>query len=144
MKKSSLVPCLSFVAAFLIVAVAAGQVPSTKNAKAGGRHGKFHFMTDEQIAQDNTQRTQICERLVAFRKDIDVLAKDDAAKQRLAAEIQAVEGYVKAVEQRTTHPASPTAGQTEALLNAKKGNMQCTFCHEGSDPSHSVSRGVRH
>jgi hypothetical protein len=143
MRKTLPVVCVSFIALLLIVAIAAGQVPSTTLAKAGGRHGKFHFVTDEQLALDDTERAQMRERLIAFRKAVDILAKNDAAKTRILGEIQVMERYINNEEARSSRPASTTAAQAEAILNAKKGMMQCTFCHEGPDPSHAAARGVQ-
>ena len=142
MKHLRLVLGVVFVATFLLLLAAIGQVPSTKNAPAGGRHGKFHFLTDEQIASDANRRTQIRERLASLKKDAAKLTSNDAAKQRLLSDISAFEAYVNAVEHRDTHPAGPVAAQAEAILNEKKGMMQCTFCHEGGEPGHVAARGA--
>jgi hypothetical protein len=143
MKRLRLVVGVVFITTFLLFA-AIGQVPSTKNAPAGGRHGKFHFITDEQIAADANRRTQIRDRLASLKKDVGQLAKDDKAKQRLVSELGAFEAYVNAVEYRDIHPAGPVAAQAEAILNEKKGMMQCAFCHESSQPGHVAARGARH
>jgi len=131
-------------ATLLVLSSAIGQVPTpTPDKKAGGRHGKFHFTTDEQIAVDANRRKQIREKLASLRQDLDTLAKDPAAKQRLSSEIGAFEAYVNAVEHSETHSASPVAAQEETILNEKKGMSHCTMCHEAGDPSHSVSRTSR-
>src|SRR5690349_443346 len=75
-------------ATLLVLSSAIGQVPTpTPDKKAGGRHGKFHFTTDEQIAVDANRRKQIREKLASLRQDLDKLAKDPAAKQRLSSEV---------------------------------------------------------
>jgi hypothetical protein len=132
-----------FVATIFLLAAAIGQVPSTKTAPAGGRHGKFHFITDEQIAADANRPTQIRERLASLKKDAAKLAKDDIAKQRLLSELGTFEAFVNSVEYRDSHPAGPVAAQAEAILNEKKGMMQCTFCHEAGEPGHVAPRGAR-
>jgi hypothetical protein len=145
MRRSSAFLFAMWLALFLLLSAATGQVPSTKDAKPGGRHGKFHFMTDEQIAIDANRRTQIRERLTALRNDIDILARNGAAKKRLLAEINTFEQFLDTVEHRATHSAGPVAAQSEQILNEKKGMSHCTMCHEGADPGHpGAARTARH
>ena len=145
MRRSSAFLFAMWLAIFLLLSAATGQVPSTKDAKPGGRHGKFHFVTDEQIAVDANRRAQIRERLASLRKDIDKLARNNAAKQRLLAEVTTFEGFVDTVEHRETQPAGPVAAQAEQILNEKKGMSHCTMCHEGADPGHpGAARTARH
>src|SRR5690242_15607252 len=98
MRRSSAFLFAMWLAIFLLLSAATGQVPSTKDAKPGGRHGKFHFVTDEQIAIDANRRAQVRDRLTSLRNDINKLAKNSAAKQRLLADVSTFEAFVNTVE----------------------------------------------
>jgi hypothetical protein len=110
-------------------------------AKAGGRVGKFHFVTNEQLAEDSKSRTQIRAELAGLKQDVAKLAKNDKAKQRLLTEIASFEKFVDVTEAREKEPAGPTAKRVEAILNDKKGVSQCSACHDEDDSHQRSMRG---
>ena len=108
-------------------------------AVAGGRHGKFHFVTDEQIAADAKARAEIRAKLKDLKKDAGKLSKDDKSKDRLLANLADFETYVNTMETHEKEPVGPTAKRVEMILNDKKGVSNCSACHD-EDDSHIHSR----
>lgn len=110
-------------------------------AKAGGRVGRFHFVTNEQLAADATSRAQIRSELNSLKQDLAKVAKNDKAQQRLLTEIASLQKFVDATEAREKEPAGPTAKRVEAILNDKKGVSQCSACHDEDDSHQRSVRG---
>lgn len=112
-------------------------------AKAGGRPGQFRFYTNDQLTADASRRVQLRLKLADLKKDMGSLAKNDKAKQRFLTEIADFENYVTMTESREKESAGPTARRVEAILNDKKGNTECSACHDADDAHQRPTRGSR-
>lgn len=112
-------------------------------AKAGGRPGQFRFYTNDQLTADASRRAQLRAKLADLKKDMGSLAKNEKAKQRFLTEIADFETYVNMTETREKESAGPTAKRVEAILNDKKGNTECSACHDSDDAHQRAIRGSK-